>query len=81
MPGAAGDTRVRWGWRGHHLPGEGTGVAVRAVILSGHFGSPQNTPNITDRAESCGVAVEGLEVKSNPNCAQFPRAEAALTAL
>lgn len=52
----------------------------RATILSGHLGSPQNTPSITDRAESCGVAVEGVEVKSSPNCAQFPRAEAALTA-
>lgn len=72
MPGGGGDTATQE---------EAWCAAVRAVILSGRFGSPQNTPNITDRAESCGVAVEGVEVKLIPNCAQFPRAEAALTAL
>lgn len=65
MPGAwHGSARCAHpGWRGHHLPGEGTCVTVEGSDSVWTLGSPQSTPNITDRAESCSVAVEGVEVK------------------
>lgn len=46
-------------------------AAMLPVALS-HWdaaGSPQDTPSITDWAESGGVATEGMEMKSNCNCA------------
>ena len=46
-------------------------MAVMLPMAPSHgdtAGSPQDTPRVTDLAESSGVAVEGMEVKSNCNC-------------